>query len=74
LKEVRNVYYEEKGWVETNVYARNEIAPGMKIFGPAVIEDLMSSILLYPTQDLEIDSYGNLLIYNGGMEHAQNEN
>ncbi|WP_028776079.1 hydantoinase/oxoprolinase family protein [Shimazuella kribbensis] len=74
LKEIRNVFYEETGWVKTNVYSRNELAPGMKISGPSVIEDLMSSILLYPTQELEIDSYGNLLIYNRGMENAKYEN
>ncbi|WHY95418.1 hydantoinase/oxoprolinase family protein [Peribacillus simplex] len=74
LKEIRNVFYEETGWVKTNVYSRNELVPGMKISGPAVIEDLMSSILLYQTQELEIDRYGNLLIYNGGMENAKYEN
>ncbi|RJS62670.1 hydantoinase/oxoprolinase family protein [Bacillus sp. PK3_68] len=70
LKERRKVYYEETGWMETNIYDRNDLAPGMRISGPAVIEDLMSSILLYPSQDLEIDSYGNLVIYNGGAEHV----
>ncbi|MEH7123023.1 hydantoinase/oxoprolinase family protein [Bacillus sp. JJ1773] len=62
----RNVYFEEDGWLMTNVFDRSQLRPKMMIQGPAVVEDNMSSVVVYPTQTLEVDLYGNLVIYTGG--------
>ncbi|MEH7523268.1 hydantoinase/oxoprolinase family protein [Bacillus sp. JJ1503] len=62
----RNVYFEEDGWLMTNVFDRSQLRPMMMIQGPAVVEDNMSSVVVYPTQTLEVDLYGNLVIYTGG--------
>ncbi|MHA6260319.1 hydantoinase/oxoprolinase family protein [Sporosarcina sp. CAU 1771] len=59
----RDVYFEEDGWLLTEVYNRNNLKPMMKIKGPAIIEDQMTSVPLYPKQELEVDVYGNLVIY-----------
>lgn len=71
VSEVREVYYEETGWIKTNIYNRNTLSAGMRIQGPAVIEDRMSSVLIYQDQELQVDEYGNLVIYNGGIDNAE---
>lgn len=65
LKENRPVYYNEEGWVPTDVYDRHQMEPGMKIVGPAIIEEQSASTVIYSDQFLEIDSYGNLIIDTG---------
>jgi N-methylhydantoinase A len=65
LKEVRNVFFEEEGWVETNVYYRELLAPGITIQGPAVVEESSATTILYSNQTLTVDVYGNLIIDTG---------
>ncbi|WP_174727031.1 hydantoinase/oxoprolinase family protein [Mesobacillus harenae] len=62
----RDVFFEERGWLETKVYKRSELNPDMRMDGPAIIEDRMSSVLVYPNQHLKVDLYGNLIIFIGG--------
>ena len=62
----REVYFENQGWLMTDVYNREHMKPDLRIKGPAIVEDHMSSILLYPAQELVVDPYGNLFIYTGG--------
>ncbi|WP_257349827.1 hydantoinase/oxoprolinase family protein [Pseudalkalibacillus decolorationis] len=65
LKEKRNVYYEEEGWMETGIYSRDFLEPGMKVEGPAIVEERSSSTVLYPGQSLIVDDYGNLIVHTG---------
>ncbi len=65
LKEVRNVFYEEDGWLETKVFHREWLAPGMEVQGPAVVEEPSATTVLYPGQKLMVDVYGNLIIDTG---------
>jgi N-methylhydantoinase A len=65
VKEMRNVFYEEIGWTETNVYHRNLLAPDMKVQGPAIVEETSATTVLYPGQTLKVDQYGNLIIDTG---------
>ncbi len=44
----RPVFYEDRGFVPTAVYERTRLRPGMKIPGPAVIEEETSSVLVPP--------------------------
>lgn len=62
LLEMRDVYFEDDGWVETAVYVRDKMGKGMTVQGPAIIEEKQTSTLLYPKQKLTIDKYGNLII------------
>jgi len=62
LKESRNVFYEDEGWVETNVYHRDLLAPNMKIKGPAIVEEPTATTVFYSDQTLTVDTYGNLII------------
>jgi N-methylhydantoinase A len=70
----REIYFEEDGWILTEVFNRDHLKPSMKVQGPAVIEDQMSSVLIYPAQSLEVDLYGNLIIFTGGIsDEAENK-
>lgn len=63
LKEQRDVLFETKGWIKTNIYERDLLAAGEKIAGPAIIEEKSTSTIIYPNQNAEIDDYGNIIIY-----------
>ncbi|WP_078593874.1 hydantoinase/oxoprolinase family protein [Evansella clarkii] len=65
LKEVRSVLYEEDGWVDTKVYDRTKLGAEVTIEGPAIVEEQSNSTVLYPGQQLTVDSYGNLIIEVG---------
>lgn len=64
-KETRPVYFEDNGWVETKVYYRSLFGQGMKISGPAIVEEPSASTVIYPDQSLTVDEYGNLIIETG---------
>ncbi|MCS0653424.1 hydantoinase/oxoprolinase family protein [Cytobacillus firmus] len=64
-KETRPVYFENSGWVETKVYYRSLFGKGMKISGPAIVEEPSASTVIYPDQSLTVDEYGNLIIETG---------
>ncbi|MBG9451305.1 5-oxoprolinase [Cytobacillus firmus] len=64
-KETRPVYFEDSGWVETKVYYRSLFGQGMKISGPAIVEEPSASTVIYPDQFLTVDEYGNLIIETG---------
>ncbi len=62
IKEVRKVVFEEVGEIDTNVYLRDKLSPEMVIDGPAIIEEVTTSTVVYPGMQLSVDAYGNLLI------------
>ncbi|MDA4136584.1 MAG: hydantoinase/oxoprolinase family protein [Thaumarchaeota archaeon] len=62
-KETRSVFFPGRhGSLKTEVYDRALMAPGVKIRGPAIIEEISSTTVVYPKQSLVVDRYGNLLI------------
>ncbi|MBM7714994.1 N-methylhydantoinase A [Bacillus thermophilus] len=65
ILEVRDVYFEQEGWLPTKVYAREYLGTDAVIQGPAIIEEKQTSTVLYPGQTLTVDKYGNLIIETG---------
>lgn len=65
LKEVRPVYFEGKGWVDTNIYDRDSIPTMQRMEGPAIVEEKASVTVIYDGQSLQVDEYGNLIIDTG---------
>jgi N-methylhydantoinase A len=66
VKGRRQVYFEEtKGYVETNVYDRFLLQPGMVVNGPAVIEENNSTTILGPSGTAEVDGYHSLILHVG---------
>ena len=65
----RRVFFEndEAGrWEETAVYQRMELRAGNVIRGPAVIEEISATTVLYPGDAARVDRYGSLLVEVGG--------
>ncbi|GIN37351.1 MULTISPECIES: hydantoinase/oxoprolinase family protein [Heyndrickxia] len=65
LKEIRPVYFEQEGWVDTTIYDREKIPTMQKINGPAIVEEKASVTVIYNGQSLQVDEYGNLIIDTG---------
>ena len=65
-RETRPVYFETgHGRVDCPVYHRDDLAPGAVIAGPAVIEQLDATTVMYPDDSARIDAGGNILITVG---------
>jgi N-methylhydantoinase A/oxoprolinase/acetone carboxylase beta subunit len=46
----------------TSIYDRATLEPGDVVEGPAVIEQLDSTTLVWPNQTASVDAYGNLVL------------
>jgi len=56
-------------WVETNIYLRKNLCTGAGITGPAVIEQMDATTLVFPRQQVIVDDFGNLVVsINGAKE------
>ena len=61
--EVRAVYFgESAGWIDTPVYRRAALPVGEPVFGPAIIEEMSSTIVVRPDQVGSADTSGNFII------------
>lgn len=58
----RPVHFESESAVDTAIYHRSELRPGHRIDGPAVIEQLDSTSLVYPGDSAAVDDAFNLII------------
>lgn len=63
--ETRPVSFEGYGKLDTKVYNREKMSKNMSIVGPALIEEVSSSTILYPNMTASIDVYGNIIINTG---------
>ena len=59
----RQVFFTElNGFVPCNIYARNRLASGTNITGPAILEGMDSTVLVNPGWTGHIDKYGNCVM------------
>jgi len=58
----RKVFFEGTSPLKTAIYQREHLHKGQHISGPAIIEQLDSTIVIFPNYQAVTDSYGNLLI------------
>jgi N-methylhydantoinase A/oxoprolinase/acetone carboxylase beta subunit len=61
VKERREVYY-SGSWLDCGVYERGRLLPGDEINGPAVIEDVASTIFVGPEADFRMDDQNSIII------------
>jgi N-methylhydantoinase A len=62
LKGRRRAYFPETGgWVDCPIYDRYKLAAGMRIAGPAIIEERESTSVLPPGVAATVDEYANLV-------------
>ena len=57
----RHVWF-ETGWENTAIYKREKLPHQAKFNGPAIIEQLDTTIIVEPTNQVEVDLNGNLII------------
>ena len=59
----RKVYFDDDhGWTNAAIYRRAHMPAGFELEGPAVIEDMSSTTVIYPAQHMQVDLFGNLII------------
>jgi N-methylhydantoinase A len=60
----RPAYFPEaSGYVNCPVYDRYQLAPGMVLRGPAIIEERESTVVVGPGARVEVDAYQNVVIW-----------
>jgi N-methylhydantoinase A len=60
----RPAYFPEAGgYVNCPVYDRYQLAPGMALRGPAIIEERESTVVVGPQARVEVDAYQNMVIW-----------
>ena len=60
IKERRPVYFGE--WVDTPIYDGNKLRAGNRFEGPAIIEEVTTTIVVFPSDVAQVDRLGNVVI------------
>ena len=55
-----------EGYVDTPVLWRDDLRPGQRIHGPAIVEEFGSTVPVHPGFRATVDRHGNLLIERAG--------
>jgi N-methylhydantoinase A len=61
--QTRPVYFSGAGFRDTPVYARATLQATHAVPGPAIVEQLDATTVIFPGQEAVVDIYGNLLIH-----------
>jgi len=61
LKGTRRVWF-DGDWLETRIIARNRLPIGAEIRGPAILEQLDTTIVIAPQEAARVDAMGNLIV------------
>jgi N-methylhydantoinase A len=56
----RRVCFEE--WVQTPIYAREDLRPGASLQGPMIVEQSDTTIVIEPEMDVTVDPASNLIV------------
>ena len=60
-RSARQVHF-DGGWAETPIYSRNDLPVGVRLAGPAVIDEMSATTLVPPESHVSVDRFGNLLL------------
>jgi N-methylhydantoinase A len=61
IKETRPVYF--GSWLETPIYDGDKLLAGNQLEGPAIIEEITTTIVVFPNDRAELDRLGNVVIH-----------
>ncbi|UHQ98427.1 hydantoinase/oxoprolinase family protein (plasmid) [Natrinema zhouii] len=62
-RETREAYFDDAGeYVETDVYDRERLGAGATFEGPAIVEQMDSTVVVPPAATAEVDETGNIII------------
>lgn len=57
----RRVWF-EGGWKKTPIYHREQLAPGARFGGPAIVEQMDATTVIEPGNTVVADKFGNLIV------------
>ena len=61
----RKVFFgKQHGMLNTQVYRREALEPGHRLSGPAIVEQLDTTTVIHPEQEVTVDDYRNLIMRN----------
>ncbi|MEM7339438.1 MAG: hydantoinase B/oxoprolinase family protein [Actinomycetota bacterium] len=60
--ETRKVWHGDDGWLDTPVFAGSDLRTGMSVIGPALVEEMTTTVLAGPGADLSVDTTGNFVL------------
>ncbi|MFC0407744.1 hydantoinase/oxoprolinase family protein [Roseomonas elaeocarpi] len=58
----RRAVHFENGWVDTPVFDRATLPVGLRLAGPAIIDEMSSTTVVEPGQHVSVDPAGNLVV------------
>jgi len=62
-EEIRHVYFDDPGeYMDTPIYSRSALAPESRLEGPAIVEQMDTTVLIPPGSGAHVDSRLNLII------------
>jgi N-methylhydantoinase A len=65
-KATRKVFFQQfGGFIDTDVYQREDLRHGHQLHGPLLIEEYASTTVLFPGDLLEVSEFGDLIITIG---------
>ena len=62
----RHSFFADGGWLDCPVWAREALLAGNRIAGPAIIEEVSATTVLYPGDQARVDAVGSLIVEVGG--------
>jgi N-methylhydantoinase A len=58
----RQVYFGQlEGYTDVAIYRREQLRPGNRVVGPAIVEAADTTIVIHPLQSARVDEWGNVL-------------
>ncbi len=63
---VRRVYFEDGAWHDCPVWRREALLAGNLVAGPAIVEEVSATTVLYPGDRARVDPVGSLIVEVGG--------
>lgn len=67
LKKTRKARFDKK-WVDTPVYDGLKMGNGNVVFGPAIIEEPTTTVIVTPDYDIMMDTYDNYIMHPKGID------
>jgi len=62
----RDVYFEDTGFVDTEIIDRAELQANNELSGPAIIEETTSTTVLPPSFEASVNEFGHIIVDTGG--------
>ena len=66
IKDTREVYFEEFGrFAATPIYDFDRLTPGMELSGPALVETPVTTVVINPKDNAQMDGLRNIVVNIG---------